>query len=89
MFLSGSLALNLAVDLHFAGGNVAIHGGVLADGHLAFVGGDFTFDFAIDDHVVAETNGTGDFDTAGENVGGIGHNERENAWSGVVWQLQR
>ena len=63
--LGGDFAFDLAVDLHFAGGDVAIDGGILADGHLAFVGGDFTFDFTIDDHVIAETDGTGDFDAAG------------------------
>ena len=62
----GRLRFDLAADLR-----------ILADGQNAG-GGDFTFDFSINDEVVEELDGSFDFNVCGENVfrtgiGDVGH----------------
>ena len=54
--------MDLAVDDDRAGIDFGFDFGGFANGESA-VGGDFTLDFAVDDHVVGETDGSGDFDS--------------------------
>ncbi len=71
--LRSDFAFDLAVDFHFAGGDVALDDGIFSDRDTALVRTDFAFDLAIDDHVMSKADGAGDFDSAGENIGGSGH----------------
>ncbi len=75
--LGSDFALDVAVNFHVAGGDIAFDLGVFADGDLALLGVDLALDLSIDDHVVREADRADDFDAGGENVGRICH----NVWS--------
>ena len=77
--VGGDFAFDFAIDFDFACGDVAFDVGVFADGDAAFVGDDFAIDFSVDDHVVGEADGTGDFDSAGEDISRVGHGEGNGA----------
>lgn len=77
--VGGDFAFDFAIDFDFACCDVAFDVGVLADGDAAFVGDDFAIDFSVDDHVVGEADGTGDFDSAGEDISRVGHGGRNGA----------
>lgn len=73
--LGSDFPFDLAVNFHFTGSDIALDDGIFTNGHAALVRSDFAVDFSIDDHVVGEADGTGDFDSAGEHVCRIGHDE--------------
>ena len=74
--VGGDFAFDITEYFHLTGRDIAFDLGVLADGDLAFLGSDFAFDPTIDDHVVGEANGADDFDSGGEDVGGVRHDMR-------------
>lgn len=81
--LGGDFAFYIAVNFDFTCGYVALDFSVLTDGNFTLFGGDFTFDFTVDDHVVGETDRTDDLDSGGEDVGCVSHGE-EGKQSGEV-----
>lgn len=65
----GDLAFHVAIDADVSGSDVTLDLGGFPDGDFSLVGDDFAFDFAVDVHVILETDGSFDFDAGGEEVG--------------------
>lgn len=65
----GDLAFHVAIDADVSGSDVTLDLGGFPDGDFSLVGDDFAFDFAVDVHVILETDGSLDFDAGGEEVG--------------------
>jgi hypothetical protein len=72
----GDSSLDFAKEFHFTCLDITFDVGVFTDGDLAFIGSDLTLYFTINDHVIDELDGAGDFDSIRENVGCIRHKAR-------------
>lgn len=72
-------AFDFTEELHLTCLYISLDVSIFTNGDLALVRVDLTVDFAVNDHVIAEFDGAGDFDSICENVGCISHNELDNA----------
>ena len=81
----GDLAFHVAVDADVSGSDVSLDLGGFTDGDFSLVGDDFAFDFAVDVHVILETDGSLDFDAGGEEVGYVVCHCRKMVGDGVKW----
>ena len=74
------IAVYTAINMHFAGANVALKVSSFTDGNLTGYGRDFTLYTTIHEHNILEGDGTDNLNTGGEYVRSIAHN--------LIWGIE-
>ncbi len=69
--IAADITVNLAIDVHLTGLNIALDIGHFADGDLAGLRLNFTVNLTVNVHIVLEADGTDNLNTGSQNVRGV------------------